>query len=226
MSNEREYVVDGIPFYSQRLSVEENPGLSQGDAAYWSLRACGVACVKMLLAGADNHMGKSDSTSKSMWELIGEGLHEKAYCDRGWIHAGLLKLLSKYGISGECHRQTSITKMAEIIQRGNVCIASVSVGLSGGEKDEKGNVVGKGGHLILFHGVKKNESGIVSLRCHHPSSYLSWNWENLWVAKEKVEKSFSGNLIEIDWQGFLKQNPSPSFPSATERNGALIKRDF
>lgn len=211
MANQRECVVDGIPFVTQRISVEENPGMSQDESAHWSVRSCGVACVKMLLDGADNHRGRSGSAAKSMWELIGEGLHEKAYCDRGWIHAGLLKLLSKYGISGECHRQTTITKIAEIIRRGNVCIASVSVGLRGGEKDEKNSVVEKGGHLILFHGVKEDESGIISLRCHHPSSNLAWNWENLWVAKEKVEKSFSGNLIEIDWRGVLEKNPSPFF---------------
>ncbi len=181
--------------------------MSQEDAAHWSVRACGVACVKMLLAGADIHLGKNDLASKPMWELIGEGLHEKAYCDRGWIHAGLLKLLRKYGISGECHRRTTITKIAEVIRHGNVCIASVSVGLRGGEKDEAGNIVGKGGHLVLFHGVRQNEAGITELRCHHPSSHLPWNWKNLWISRERVEKSFSGNLIEIDWYGFLRQNP-------------------
>ncbi len=194
---EEDFVIDGIPFFSQVIEASPDNGLAEAEAAHWSRRACGIACVRMLLDASCSTL--SQRFSKTKWELLQEGLSEKAYCDKGWIHAGLLRLLGNYNVTGQCFRGVRAEKIGDIIKSGNVCIVSVSDAFRGGEKEENGEVIGKGGHLILFHGVKMIENTVVSFRCHHPSSLSAWNWENKWVPFEKVENSFSGNLIEVNW---------------------------
>ncbi len=222
MQNSKEDVVEGIPFFSQIIEVDSERGPTEEEARHWSPRACGIACVKMLVSGVKEL--QQESFGKTTWELLNEGLAEKAYCDKGWIHAGLLRLLSKYGVSGQCHRNVGADTIAKIISHGNVCIVSVAVGLRGGEKDEDGRTIGKGGHLILFNGVRYQDGKIKSLRCHHPSSHLSWNWENHWASIDEVDRSFSGNLIEINWSS-LSKNHAP-MRDLTDKIRQVFRRDL
>jgi hypothetical protein len=190
--------IEGIPFTSQILEANAAIGLSETDAKQWSERACGIACVDMVL----RFTGKIESPS--IWPLINEGLELGAYCDRGWIHAGLAKLLGRYGLEAKCHRNQTIAQLGALVESGSICITSVSVGFCGGQINN-GRTIAKGGHLTLVHGVARDGSNsITDFRSHHPSSYAPWNWANVWVPSSAMSDSFSGNLIEIPALGERK----------------------
>jgi len=181
---QNEYLIDSFPFVSQILPPDERVTAQQ--AEYWSERACGIACVAMILS-------KIESSFLSLWDLIQEGLRDEAYCPQGWKHHGLLTLLERRGVRGRCVRGLTADDLSERLRQGKVCITSVSTYFRGGEK-EHGRLIRPGGHLAMFFGVRHME-----FCCHHPSSYIPWNRTDWWVAREQVERSFSGALIEVDW---------------------------
>ncbi|MEM6986283.1 MAG: hypothetical protein AAF499_07060, partial [Pseudomonadota bacterium] len=133
-----------------------------------------------------------------MWVLIQEGVNDRAYCDQGWIHAGLLRMLELRGIGGVCRGGVSTTTVFDCIERGNVCIASVTVDFRGGRKNPNGQRIPRGGHLVVVNGAKRVD-GVSYLRCHHPSSSVVMNLANEWVPEQQFRKSFSGNIVEVHW---------------------------
>ena len=70
-----------VPYYSQHLDVADSK---------WQSRACGVACLKMLLEA------RSFKTP-SLDDMIIEGDRIGAYTEHGWLHDGLISLGSIYG---------------------------------------------------------------------------------------------------------------------------------
>ncbi len=69
-----------VPHYSQYLDVKDS---------VWQSRACGVACLKMLL-------GAQFVKTPSVDEMIRQGEAIGAYGPSGWTHDGLLSLARKY----------------------------------------------------------------------------------------------------------------------------------
>lgn len=70
-----------VPHYSQYLDVTDE---------LWQPRACGVACLKMLLDSR-----KVDTPSLD--EMIAQGCAIGAHGEWGWKHAGLVALARQYG---------------------------------------------------------------------------------------------------------------------------------
>lgn len=69
------------PYYSQYIDVEDKE---------WQQRACGVACLKMLLES-------NGIKTPSIDEMIKNGVVLGAYSENGWLHDGLVSLGEKYG---------------------------------------------------------------------------------------------------------------------------------
>jgi hypothetical protein len=186
-----------LPFVSQRTADWVADGYPSAEIAeHWAERACGIACLKMVLDGY--FQGSVSYEQPKFWELLEKGLKAKAYCDRGWIHKGLLDLAESYGLVGKCHRNITTDDLYAMVSGGSVCIASVTVGFRGGQQDENGKVIPKGGHLIIAHGIEMGRDSR-NMICHHPSSHGSWNWPNRSVPLETWKSSFSGNAIEFAW---------------------------
>jgi hypothetical protein len=183
------------PFYSQMVIDWKRDGFpSEETGASWAPRGCGIACLRMLLEFSLQARGLT--LQDRYWDLIKRGVDEGAYCDKGWIHKGLLKLASSYGLKGECHRGKNTRSVFEAIRRDSLCIVSVSLAFRGGECIN-GQIAGKGGHLILVYGIDAHDDGSEQLICHHPSSYPELNWPDHRIDNEKFIQSFSGNFIEF-----------------------------
>lgn len=196
------------PFYSQMvLDWKQDGFLSEQEAASWAPRGCGITCLRMLLEFSLHSRGLT--LRENYWDLIKRGVNEEAYCDKGWIHAGLLKLARSYGLDGECHRGKDVQSVFEVIKRGNICIVSVSLAFRGGET-ASGKIIGKGGHLILVYGMDKYDGGTEQLICHHPSSYPELNFRDYRIDNFKLEESFSGNFIEFYSSALHKVTNFPS----------------
>lgn len=183
-----------IPFYSQIVNWDnEDSGFpNELEINKWEENCCGIASLRMIL----DSYGILQKTNTTYWDLLQIGLERNAYCEKGWIHQGLLDIATSYGIKGKCHRNKDILDLVESINNKSICIASITKYFLGGKKDESGNIYGKGGHLIVAHDtILKAEQ--LEIICNHPSSCPEWNKKDWQVSLNDWKNSFSGNYIEF-----------------------------
>jgi hypothetical protein len=175
-----------IPYYSQRVPLghEREFGFdSRADADYWQQRACGIACLQMVLVGLG--VASCDPKEKPLAAMIAEAVTMGAYSKAGWIHAKLAEFAENYGVNGDCCRNRTTKELFNEVESGAVCIASVCVGIDGHAK---------GGHLVVVTGVESNGEGHRFI-VNHPSSCAGMEWESLRICLSRWDSSFSGNYI-------------------------------
>ncbi len=130
-----------VPLLAQHFQPErwkEEGFASPGDSAAWSNRSCGIACVRMIIS-------YYNGTAPTMPQLLSQGLAMNAYCDKGWIHSGLARLLRDHGVSAQA-LCISIDQAVSDIRLHRPLVASVT-----GKLPCDGR---KGGHLITLRGFK------------------------------------------------------------------------
>lgn len=199
--NSVSYTIPEVPFYSQRL--DKNNYKKEGftninEARFWSNRSCGLACVKMAI---QTFTGKNIPLKI----LLTEGLNIGAYSEQsGWYHKGLARIANLYGLkSVQESVGQNVEKIGLYLKNNELVIASVTVGFEAGKSYiSKGKTMfmGRGGHLVLIHGVRLGEkNNILSFSVNHPSSWKSYEFPNLKVDRENFLNSFSssGNIIRI-----------------------------
>jgi hypothetical protein len=184
-----------IPFYSQRVDSWTVDGfIADEEAKYWQQRGCGIACLRMVLDGVLRTRGARLETSYA--SLISEGLALGAYCDRGWIHARLVRLAEEYGVQGTAFRSTTTSSIVAELDKDRPCIASVTVKFEGGQIDASGRPLRRGGHLAVLFGYAQEADRVTAFLVNHPSAGSS-NWERRWISIEQFEASFSGGLMSF-----------------------------
>lgn len=164
---------------------------SEAVAEHWRLRGCGIACLRMVLSAYGMDHG-------SYWSLINEGVAAGAYCDRGWIHHGLVDMAFRHGVAGWAQRNRTTTQLGEELIAGHLVIASVTVCFRGGQPraDAPDHVHSPGGHLVLVTGVQLASDGQpIMLRVHHPSATAANNLSDQWVSNERFTASFTGSYM-------------------------------
>ncbi|MFD0716113.1 C39 family peptidase [Paenibacillus sp. GCM10027626] len=187
-----------IPFYSQRVDFNEDDlqGFkSKQEAEHWQVRGCGIASLKMIIDGFQKQRGLK--LSDPYGELIYKGVEKGAYCDRGWIHKGLVELAMEYKIHGQTFRQCSVSDVFNELEKNRPCITSVTVGFNGGKINSEGEVIPAGGHLIVVIGAVRENGVLQGFIVNHPSSSIELNWENHFVDIEDFKRSFSGAFMSF-----------------------------
>jgi hypothetical protein len=155
-------------------SLAEDP-VAQELSNVWSGRSCGIACVSMILL---RRLGIYVRFKDLLWL----GLDLNAYCARGWIHAGLSRLLGRFGIRAEA-MPLPREGVEEKLRAGCLVIVSVS---------HKLPIDGaRGGHLILLHGIRDRQA----------STYVAFSDPSRWgevhqcVTSDRLFASYSGRAI-------------------------------
>lgn len=192
----REVLVPVGPLISQIPSVDDEFP-SQALAEHWRLRGCGIACLRMILSTYGIDHG-------SYWSLVNEGLDAGAYCDRGWIHHGLVDLAFRHDVAGRAQRNRTTSELCDELAAGHLVIASVTVCFRGGQAqtDAPDKVHSPGGHLVLVTGARLASTGEpTELRVHHPSATPANNLSDHWVAYGQFTASFSGNYMAFPEPG-------------------------
>jgi len=137
----------GMRYISQDTlspSYFRNGFSSEAEAQAWRNRACGIACVSMILSA------KLQSTPP-LATLIKEGIERQAYVPQvGWSHYGLASMLVERGIEAEVKALSGVDSLIELLSLGKSAILSVAPRLTPAVPDGK---VEKSGHLILVHGL-------------------------------------------------------------------------
>lgn len=158
-----------IPYVSQHLDVSD---------AYWQKRACGMACVKMVL----DFLGKD---APSLDELVWQGVRINGYGPSGWIHAALLSIFDMYGVVAE-RKEFKTDEFCEVGI--SEIIASLETGLPVIISAIKNFREADKFHMVLVVGYEKNEGGIAGFFYHDPDAEIREEGMNRFVAFEEFKK--------------------------------------
>ena len=107
------------------------------DYSFWAWRACGVACVKMVIDAC------RPEQKVSLRELIARALGMGGYefaGDKGWKHKSLVELAFDYGLRGGSERFVSAERVVWHLSRKRAFVCGVDSST--------------GGHLVLIHGFE------------------------------------------------------------------------
>jgi hypothetical protein len=179
-----DHLVAGYPFISQ-MPLPGDGFPSPADAEHWRTRGCGIACLRMVLAGLTGEAG-------GYWSLVAEGLRRDAYCDRGWIHQGLVAMARDRGIDARSRRATGPADVAADVMAQAAVVASVTPCFKGGQLSVTGAARPRGGHLVLVNGVRLDEHRRpAAFRVHHPSATAEHNWQDRWIGAAAFDRSFN-----------------------------------
>jgi hypothetical protein len=182
-----------IPYYSQNINPNnfKSDGFSsKEEATYWSTRACGIACVQMVL----KHFGVEPLP---LPPLILKCAHADGYKKPiGWIHQSLADLITEQGITAECKKLESFDELINLLDNKAIIIASTTLHFKGGYSKPDGSLYSKGGHLVIVHGYKQDKNNqITHLIIHDPHDKTPYHPQNYQVPINEFQNSWSGLTI-------------------------------
>lgn len=201
-------------FVSQDTLVpgyEENGFPDKATAEYWRDRACGIACVQMLLHA---HIGKLLPAGHLVEEALALGAYRPG---RGWIHAGLAGLLAQYGLSARAELLPEAALTTHML-RGGCAILSVTPTL-GVKRPAPQERASRGGHLVLCHGFSVPSDGDLHenpasrLLISDPDHEFLQRLEGALAPFAQVEQAWSGRCIVIEPLNSLSTPDSDHAPS-------------
>ena len=167
-----------VPMCRQRIDPgewAECGGAALGDRAEWSDRACGMAALRMILLA---YLGDAPPLT----ELVVTGVREGALTGRGWLHAGIASLASRFGIPAVAEAAAADELPARL--KDAPLIISVT------EKfPEDGR---KGGHLVVARGTSESADGSLDILIRDPSA---WGQDHDRVTLARLSASYSGRCI-------------------------------
>ncbi|MEY9873318.1 ABC-type bacteriocin/lantibiotic exporter with double-glycine peptidase domain [Streptacidiphilus sp. MAP12-33] len=165
-----------IPLFRQRITPtewEQYGGSILGDCAEWSDRACGMACLRMILTA----YGRPAPT---VTELLLIGVERDALTERGWVHAQLAAMAADFGVPGHAEPVPA----GELTARLNDAPLIISI-------TEQFPIDGrKGGHLIVAHGSEDAPDPVIHFR--DPSG---WGQTHDRVPLSRLAASYTGRRI-------------------------------
>ena len=201
-------VLDSVRYYCQFASPElvevilEKRILAQVDPrwqgfgfktadeyAFWSWRACGIVCLKMIIDTFNGSDEKVRALLERGIELGGYVAYDKSgkLVDKGWYYKALINLAREYGFNGKIFSHLSIQSICREILSKHFVIASVDPGLIRGDRIESQY---KGGHVVLVHGFKREDGHCVGFYLHNPSG-KSEETRKAFISIEVFKKAFA-----------------------------------
>ena len=205
----REFVAERRLLLSDGLWADYGAD-SPNEYAHWSLRSCGVVCVKMVIEGLGGER-------RSVMDYVHEGLAIEGYLttirdDRpdqiveiGWKHSALAQLIRNAGYDARLIAEIGLDDICAHLEAGGILIGSVTsqLGEVGVEPTRQS------GHLVVVVGFSLDESEEVeSVIIHNPSGRTRRLQESAPIPVERFMAGFSGRGIVIEKPSALNENPS------------------
>ncbi|QUQ64476.1 cysteine peptidase family C39 domain-containing protein [Kutzneria sp. CA-103260] len=173
------FVCARTPRYSQRIDPESWPAgflLEDGNDAHWSTRACGLACLRSVLA----FHGKTDIP---LFTLLREAVAAGFYTERGLLHAGLATMAVARGVSATAMAAPDLTHVSQLLHDTRApLIASVTL-----QFPQDGR---RGGHLVVVSALDDEPDPWICFR--DPST---WGETNTRVPAARFAASYTGRVI-------------------------------
>ncbi len=185
--------VDGMdPILDPRW--QESGADSPQEYAYWTGRACGVACVKMCVEAFGGPILPLVAWARRGVELGGylsELRPDGSQAERGWLHSALADLMRAEGLQAE-PRALAISDFPTLIAAGSLIIASVSY-----EIGTPLPVTRKGGHLVVVYGIELQENQVSALILNNPSGRTSEMQAGACIPVQRFEQGYTGRAIVV-----------------------------
>jgi hypothetical protein len=171
---------------------------SPEEYAHWSLRSCGVVCIKMV---AD---GLTLEAPRPVMAWVNEGLMIDGYrtdmrndrpVEIGWKHVALAALAEMHRLHAEMVADFTPDDILECIWYDRALIASVS-----SELGEDGPITRNNGHLVVVFGVETDKQRKVqTVILHNPSGRTPELQAGARIPIERFMQAFSGRGIMIGY---------------------------
>jgi hypothetical protein len=168
--------------------------------AHWSLRSCGVVCVKMAVEGLTGR------PSGTVVDWVQAGLRIDGYItelrpdrpdkpvEKGWKHAALAQLAEAHSLRAELVSGLALDDLAAHARADRLVIASVSAELG----EESAPLTRSSGHLVLVLGVTLDSTGAVRhVIVHNPSGRSRALQESARIDAARFAQGFSGRGIVV-----------------------------
>lgn len=201
--------MENVPYYSQwespklvgkivsgEISPKKDPKWKKSGASsideyeLWSRNACGMACLKMILAHNLKVVIPIVELGKKC-ESYGGYIKRGNKLD-GLIHKPFIKFINKeFGLRSRSLARISIQDIIRALKRDNYVIASVSREIRNPSVTPKR----KGGHLVLLLGFDRNKKVIY---LHNPSGLPKKSQKYAEISYEDFNKFFAGRGIVIE----------------------------
>ncbi len=170
----------------------ETGATSPQEYAYWTDRACGIACVKMVVEAFGG-------PKRPLMEWIQAGLAINGYLvqttpegaqeERGWIHRSLAQLIEQAGYQAQAQAATLQDIVAQI-RLGNLVIASVSY-----EIGTPKPVTRKGGHLVVVLGAVLEDNQLTHVIINNPSGRTQILQQAAEIPIDRFSAGYTGRII-------------------------------
>lgn len=202
-----------IPYYAQVASPElaeaifvdgfdptrdprwaESGAATPEEYAYWTDRACGVACLKMGMEALNGPL-------RPLVEWARMGLERGGYLVRydengaahevGWVHSKLAEMAIEAGLQAEA-RAAALNELAGFLKQGLLVIASESYEAG----DARLPITRKGGHLMVVTGVECGaDEAPTAFFVHNPSGRRAEWQADARLPAERFADGYSGRVI-------------------------------
>lgn len=194
------------PVLEKQRSTEDDPNWQSFGFAtkekygFWTLRICGIACLKMAL----DYYGLA--TNRSLADLTHEGqklggyiLYDKAghFRDQGWFHKPLVTLGKRYGLAGRSAPLLTINQLCAHLLQKKLVIISVNPSII--RFDKTNGSEEKGGHLVLALGFRIEKGQCAGIYINNPSGKEKKTQDHAFIPLPTFTDAFNGKGI-ILWK--------------------------
>lgn len=176
---------------------EEFGFLTQEEYEFWCWRACGIACIKMVIETVSIVEIKINNLVKKVLDLGGYIIYNKngQFVDKGWYYKPLINLAKEYNLKGKSFSYLTVQNICVEILKNHFVIASVDPNII--RYDKKEFTDKKGGHLVLIFGFKWKNKGCVGFYLHNSSGKRQETRENVFMPMEIFKRAFANKGFSI-----------------------------
>lgn len=165
----------------------ESGAASAAEYAFWSHNACGMACLKMLLAARGQHVLLVELARRC--ERYG-GYVRRGQTVDGLIYAPFLSFTqAEFGLPGRLLAPMHVEDLLDALARGELAIASVHPWIR-----YAAEAPGRGGHLVLMTGYDLERG---TLTFHNPSGHTPATQEHAQLDFATFERFFAHRRMAI-----------------------------
>ncbi len=160
--------------------------------AYWCTRACGVACVKMIveaLGGPEQSLVAWAQAGAAAGGYLSELRPDGSSAERGWLHSALADLIRAQGFWAE-PRAATLADFPDYLRQGVLLIASASYEIGSSRP-----VTRKGGHLVVVYGIELEQDAVSMVILNNPSGRTEALRGGARIPAGRFAEAFSGRVI-------------------------------
>jgi hypothetical protein len=162
--------------------------------AYWAVRSCGVVCVRMCVeafGGSYLPLQVWIERGLALNAYLTEKRPGQALIEKGWLHAGLAKVMDQAGLNSEV-KAVDMAGLYDALYFGKLVIASVSHELGSGKE-----ITHQGGHLVVVTGMLCEVGNPSAVELHNPSGRSAALQASAVIPVERFVQAFSGRVITV-----------------------------